>query len=162
MSEMWMRKSDVDLTEMVDEWVYAPIVNSRNKGFGGVAGILNPLLRYNVVARISIRAFQSLTIREKGVTITGIYASPQAMGDEERVVLAKIKKMSTGKALIIGDVNARHKSWIRKANTLGTRLKRGAARHHWNIKAPVGPTLTIRSQDVSTPDIKISKEMLQK
>lgn len=87
-------------------------------------GYSKPLLRYEVVAKISMRTIQSLTIRVKEVTIRDIYISPHAKEQEEGEVLEKIERMSRGKASIIGDVNARHKSWDRKANTRGTRVKK--------------------------------------
>lgn len=79
--------------------------------------IVNPLLRYKVVAKISIKTIKSLTILVKGVAIKGIYESPHASEEEERVMLEKIEKMSRCRALIIGHVNARHNSWDRMANS---------------------------------------------
>lgn len=115
LSETRMKKSDADLKEVEHEWIYAPIVNSRKKGFGRTAIIANSLLRYEMVAKIFMGTMQSLTIRVRGLTITGIYVSPHTKEGEEREVLKKIEKMSRGKGLIIGDVNAQHKSWNKKA-----------------------------------------------
>lgn len=84
LSETWIRKSDANLADMVNEWIFAPIVNSRNKGFGGVAAMVNPLRRYEMVTKIFMRTIRSLTIRVKGATIASMYRHTHMRRKRER------------------------------------------------------------------------------
>lgn len=157
LSETWMRPCDVELASMVDDFVFGPIDNAKNRGFGGVAVVVSPLLEYEKVTKSATNTIQSITIRAKGVTVSGLYVSPKAQDEEERQALDRIRSLSRGAAVIIGDLNARHKTWDKKSNTRGRRLVKWVNTHRWNVKAPAGPTFTVRGIGASTPDIAITK-----
>lgn len=49
--ETWIRNGDTDLMKMIDEHVHNLAQTDVHRGFEGVAVIVNPLLRYKVVAK---------------------------------------------------------------------------------------------------------------
>lgn len=110
LGETCMRTCDVDISVMLDEFLYAPKRNSTNKGFGGLVVIVNPMIKYEVVRGTVTKNPQSLTIRTKGIQITGIYVSPKSKEVEELYTLEKVKQLSRGRSIIIDDINARHKN----------------------------------------------------
>lgn len=157
LSETWIRDEDEDLKEMVDECAHTPGQVKGKRGFGGVALIISPILDYEVVAIWETRTIQAITIRVSGISITGMYLSPAATAVEEKEVLEGITKASRGKAIIIGDLNARSVRWDEKSNRRGRDLVKWAAKFNWKIKAPSEPTFSVRSVGVSVIDIALVK-----
>lgn len=121
-SETWMKSSDTDISQMVDELVYANSHIAMKRAYGGMAVIIRPLLRYELVGKFFTERIQAITVLVSGVTITGIYISPNAKEDEELQALEKIKAISKGSAIIIRDMNARHEAWDSKTNGRGRRI----------------------------------------
>lgn len=109
LSETWLRPEDKDVALMLDEYIHAHSINARNKGFGGAALIVNPMIKYSAVTKISTTTTQMITIRTRGMTLTGLYISPKATKEDEKSIRTAIDNLSRGRAIIIGDLNARHK-----------------------------------------------------
>lgn len=118
---------------------------------------LKPVIRYSVVGNVATKRIQDLTIRTVGITLTGMYISPNSKEDEKLPILEKIRKHSRGRAIITGDLNARHKSKVTKSNSRARRLYKWANDNQWNISAPKNSTLAIRGVSVSTPDVALRK-----
>lgn len=155
LSETWMRKNDGDLRDMLDEYVYANETEGLTRGFGGVGLLINPVLPYETIAKLTTTCIQAVVVRVRGVTITGMYISPGATADDEARVLSKIDRLSRGQAIIIGDLNARNRRWDTRTNARGTRLVKWAAKHNWTIRPPSTPTFLTKNNGVSTPDLAI-------
>lgn len=156
-SETWIRECDKDMPKMVDEQVRNPSHEGKKRGFGGVAMMINPMIKYVVISKFATKNIQALTVRVHGVTITGLYIAPNAKAEEEAEALNTVQKISRGAALIIGDLNARSRDWDTKSNGRGRRLLKWARAHNWTPRAPKGHTFAIRGKGVSTIDITVMK-----
>lgn len=75
--ETWLRPCDLEMAEMVDDAVSGPFGHAHNRGFGGVAMLINPLIQYKTVTKMAMKDIRSITIRARAVTVTGLYISRQ-------------------------------------------------------------------------------------
>lgn len=126
------------------------------RGYGGVSIILNPLIRYQLKNKYSTSTIQSITAKVAAITITVIYIGPRASVTDETVVLDRIHKISTARAIIMGDMNTRHVKWDSRSKARGLRLVQWAERKAWIISGPA--VLSYRSpRGGSSPDIFMTK-----
>lgn len=86
--------------------------------------VINPFIDYILIAKWESRTIQAVAIRVRGIIIKSIYISPAATAEEEEKVLLAIQEVSTGRAIVIGDVNARNKICDKKSSRRGRRLER--------------------------------------
>lgn len=159
LSETWIRAQDEDLMEMLDEFVLINGSKRLTRGVRGVGLMINPWIRYDTNANLSTTSEQALVIRVNGITITGMYVSPNAKEREEMYILSQIRKVGRRRAIIIGDLNAERKRWDTRSNKRGRRIIKWAEAQNWTIQARTGATFTIKSRGVSTPDITITKRI---
>lgn len=95
--ETWLRKKDAMAREALDETEEAPESLQGRRGFGGVAFILNPIVKYTIVDRFSSRTIQFISIRIGRTSLTVIYVSPRAGKEEEEHVLGRINGTADGR-----------------------------------------------------------------
>lgn len=81
------------------------------RGFGGVAVIVNPLLKQEEIGALEGAPYQCLTIQVLNVHITTAYLSPSARKADETSVLKYIGQMYTCSSIVICDFIARHRQW---------------------------------------------------
>lgn len=157
LTETWIRKQDLDLQHMMDEYIVNPSQQGNKRGFGGVGLLIKEQFKYKVIWKYATKNIQAITIRLQDASLTGIYMSPCTRTEEAEEVFDKIRSVSRGAAIIIGDLNARHTMWDVKSNSKGRWLTKWTAKHRWNIGAPKDPTFFINDVGTSTLDITVSK-----
>lgn len=154
--ETWARVDDDPITEILDVSASAPPVINLNRGYGGVGVIINPLLQYDVRDKYVTSTVQSVTVKVSGTTIPVIYISPRATAEEELRALDRLHKLAGTRAVIMGDLNARHTSWDTQSNARGRRIARWARQKLWHICGPEQPSFR-SPRGSSAPDIFIVK-----
>lgn len=70
--------------------------------------VLNPLLEYRKIDQYASQRIQYVTVAVAEMIITVLYISPRTKKDEETKVLTRVKQFNGGKAVIMGDLNARY------------------------------------------------------
>lgn len=75
LSEMYMRTYDFDVTKMMERYIHEILQHTRSKSLDEMVVVANPMLKYEVITRISTKVIQSIAIRVKEVIITGICVS---------------------------------------------------------------------------------------
>lgn len=156
--ETWIREKDDALVKALDVTAEPSGLKAEQRGYGGVAMIINPLLPYEMIDKIATATTQAVTVKINNMTCSTAYISPRAKKHEENEILQRLNKISATSAIIIGDLNARHPSWDVKGNARGARLKKWALKHNWSIKAPEHPTF-ISQKGTSNPDIFLTRGM---
>jgi len=106
----------------------------------GLAFSIDQHLKYQRIFDIVDDAGQALAIRVEDLTIVNLYIQPQANNQLARGLLDKIANQMKGRGLIIGDFNARSRSWCTVDNARGPALIKWAEHAEWNIYAPEEPT----------------------
>jgi len=114
----------------------ASITRSRH----GLAISIAPDIKYSRLFDIHQDGGQALAIRIEDLTIINIYVRPSKSKKQLYTFLDTINKEVKGRAVIIGDWNARHPSWDASRNNLGTQLFKWINQKEWNIYAPDTPT----------------------
>lgn len=154
--ETWARKTDRELGKLTDVHASTEPAHRQCRGYGGVAAILNPCIKYSQIFEITTKRIQSVGIQVGDVAILTAYVSPGASRLEFTDFLNKCRMLRTGKTLIMGDFNCRHKSWDTKTNSRGVALAKWAAKFNWTVSAP--HTCTFHStQGGSTIDIVLHR-----
>lgn len=105
---------------------------------------------------ISNASMQVVSIRAGDITIFGVYISPTANRDFVKASLEKIESSTTGRKIIIGDLNARKRKWDKTDNAIGNLLHRWSTSAAWRIHAPTQPTFYC-STGSSTVDLLVTK-----
>lgn len=63
LSETRMRPSDIKVAEMVDDATSGSLQHSHNRGFGGVAILINPLIEHITVTKKATKNIKSIAVR---------------------------------------------------------------------------------------------------
>jgi len=85
---------------------------SRFRGQGGIALLYREDLDTKVLARHGNSAYQILAIQvNPNLTVIGVYLSPSAPRSQVQEFLDKLKSLTRGPTVIMGDWNSRHQDW---------------------------------------------------
>ena len=154
--ETWLRPSDLASQKQFTETASALPDHNGWRGQGGVAFILSPLLQYRVIKTYAQVDFQYVTLNITGTYVTVLYIRPNIPQSSFLQCLNEIQALTRGKSVVMGDLNARHKTWEKATNSHGRWLVEWATSNKWNIDAPAGPTF-IGHQGTSTVDLFLTK-----
>ena len=125
---------------------------------GGVAAVLPPLLRYRVLRRLSHANYQLMSISTMKISVVGAYISPCISKEDVSNALDWILQAASGPTIVLGDFNARHKTWDSKTYPRGTSLFEWAQSLKWNINAPSSASHRTR-QGESKIDLVLVKNL---
>lgn len=150
--ETWLRKGNTPEKQLLSELASVTSEDATQRGFGGVGMIINPLIRYTLIANVTERTHQYVCIRTGDVHITTLYFAPKTNKETDIKVWDEVTNITKGKSIIIGDLNARHKNWDKHSNPRGIRFNKWAHAQGWKITAPTQHTCQARN-GTSTPDI---------
>lgn len=150
--ETWHSKKDVVFMHGTTEEVSVERVGVMGRPYGGVALFMHPLVGYQLVEKRASTSLQYITVLSAGIHLTTVYISPSATADEVTDFLERVHTMQRGKAVVMGDLNARHLRWDRKTTVRGRLLSAWADRNGWSIEAGDGPTCHTH-RGGSSPDL---------
>lgn len=154
--ETWCKEDDQDLLNMMDEYVNTERPHPRCRGYGGVGLIVNPIIKYTLIEKCTTKTHQHISIQIGNVMIVIIYISPITKAPETMSLLDGIKAYARGDTIIIGDLNARNRSWDSSSNSKGIMIKNWAEIHNWEIHNPCGKTC-VTPNGSSSPDMGLTK-----
>lgn len=154
--ETWMRPKETNQMKMLNEVASTIQEKPTTRGYGGVALMIHPLIRYTLITKAAERTHQYITIRTGDVHITILYMAPANAKETDRKIWEEVTSIAKGKAIIMGDINARHTDWDRKTNLRGARIKKWASEQGWKVTAPKEHTCTTRMGS-STPDLVLHR-----
>ena len=154
--ETWLRPGDISSQKQFDETVSVLQDHGGWRGQGGVGFIISPLLHYRIVERYAQVEFQYVIINIAGTYLSVLYIRPNISRPSFLQCFNQIQKLTRGKSVVMGDLNARHKSWDTTTNSHGRWLVEWATSNQWHIDAPGGPTF-IAHQGTSTVDLFLTK-----
>lgn len=125
---------------------------------GGVQLIARPgfYLRYRAHLRTD-NAQVIITSLQSGLTIIGAYIAPVRGQAVMQSILAWIRPWMRGGAVLMGDLNSRHKRWDVHTNNYGKLLSAWASDNRLDIYAPTTATC-ITSSGASTIDLFLSRQ----
>lgn len=112
---------------------------------GGTAVLNKPGLHYKVIRKAIFASTELVAVQVEGSLIGGVYIPPIAPWRGVEQALETFRSLLNGKALLIGNLNARHRDWCVKDNRRGEWLRQWAIDHRWEIHAP--PQTTCRSSN---------------
>jgi len=124
---------------------------------GGITIFLKNSIKHRVVLRIVNPTIQALGITVGDTTYVAIYIPDQMHPKILLHELVKIHMTCRGKTVLIGDFNARHKSWCQKTNANGRCLKHWAEKCGWEIHAPPFPTRVGPRRAMTTIDLVVTR-----
>lgn len=153
--ETWHTAEDAPFLSEADETIE---VQRTGKGrpMGGVAMYIHPLLKYKLIDKIATRRYQYITIQVTDTFITMAYISPAASEAEVEKVLEGVDRRRKGKAILMGDLNARNRKWDKITNRRGTKILEWARSRGWEIRGAGGPTCHSNG-GASSPDLFMIK-----
>lgn len=102
---------------------------------------------------IKDRHIQAVAARHGDITIGAIYIAPQLSKSQMDQALSRISHAVRGRVLMLGDLNARTKTWCTATNANGASLQRWVTRYHLRVVAPAYPTYS----QSSTVDLILAK-----
>lgn len=156
LTETWQRPTERIHIPLKYESITLPPTGTRRRGNGGVAILINHKYDLTVTDKHADKYIQYIAVRVEGLVITAIYASPGTQVRHLRKTLNTIRYRGRGRALIMGDLNARHHNWCTRTNPRGTEIDRWSLKFNWNIIAANEPTFCNR-QGRSNIDIALIK-----
>ena len=113
---------------------------NRRRGNAGIALAWKPTIEGETVLKHKSTNTQLITTRFGELSTSIAYISPAASTEELRTTLNRYRKQSQPKAIIMGDINARHNQWDRSTNTKGSEILKWAGQYGWTINASVSPS----------------------
>jgi len=137
-------------------------------GRGGVSIVIRKHLTCKLVHKYGNQYTQVVIARVAGLYIAGVYHSPAAPPGLLPRELDDIHRLCNGPAIIMGDMNSRHRSWdphLSFPHTRGAKLRDWCDRKHWNVRAPMGHTYQgegANIQNRSTVDIALLRQLKDK
>ncbi|PXF39596.1 RNA-directed DNA polymerase from mobile element jockey [Gracilariopsis chorda] len=140
----------------------APHVPRANRRQGGVLVCVRAPLVVRLAAGVCTPTYQAMTVTlyhpglHDEVTLSGVYASPQASQQELTKLLSHLSAASGGAAIIAGDLNARHPNWDKKKNAQGSVVRDFIIKHRYRIAVPANPTFQ-SPHGSSTVDVSICR-----
>ena len=156
--ETWLRPQDVLQTNLFDESVSVTQSHGGWRGQGGVAVKIHPLMRYSVLSKVATEKYQLLAMSVAQTQVVSLYLSPLVPKEVFLECLNTAHKTCRGKAVIMGDFNARHRTWDRTSNSHGRWLVAWAKKHRWVIHAPSEPTFS-GHRGSSTVDLVLTRSL---
>lgn len=154
--ETWIRGTNDRLEEALDGSTTAPPSEQLNRGYGGVGIIIHPLVPYEIRDRYSTSTIQTITATLMSTTVSVVYISPRATAEQETTALSRIHKISGERAVVMGDMNARHTAWDKVCNPRGRRIARWARKNAWRVIGPDEPSFRTAKGE-SYPDLFMVK-----
>lgn len=101
---------------------------------GGVAICVRHGLRFETIKKKMFDRTQIVVIKIAGAYLGGIYSPPGATWRGFEQALDMFNSTATGKAILLGDFNARHRRWCYGSNARGRKLVEWATRRRWVFK----------------------------
>lgn len=156
LQETWTRPGD-PLPPWITAAVSAPVPARAIRGFGGVAVVVNPAVKHQVVCSRATKTYQFIILSISGMHLAVVYLSPLALKNEALECLNAVKRLAPPPTAIVGDFNARHVDWDHEGNYRGALLKKWCADASFSVQAPSEPTF-VSHQGQSTIDLGLLKD----
>lgn len=107
-----------------------------------------------LIKKITTPMLQAIIARHKsGITIVGCYVPPGQRLENVSNALSLLDKHIRGTVVLLGDFNARARTWDRAQNVHGTALSKWCSRHHLKVTAPSTPSC----RNTSNVDLFLSR-----
>lgn len=140
--------------------------NDRSTGAGGgVAIAIRRRMKYNILPDLKTRVFESLGIEIETcfgkLFVAAVYLPFQCTGEQKNFLKGDLNKLTRNKSkfLIIGDFNAKHRSWNNaQSNSNGRLLFNDCTGGHYSILFPNGPTCFSSARNPSTIDLVLTDQ----
>lgn len=123
--ETWHSDDDKVFNHATTEEVTMEKQGRLGRPMGGMAIYINPLIRYKLVEKKATKHCQYITVIVGHVHITMVYISPAATKHDMEQFLARMQVIKREKAVIVGDLNARHSRWDKRTTTRGRNWRTG-------------------------------------
>lgn len=114
-------------------------------------------LKYKMLRKAVFAKSMLIAIHIGGATLGAIYSLPSASWAGLKACLETFQSLSQGKALLVGDFNARHQNWCTRNNPRGRKLSDWALLRRWSIVAPAQSTFRSSSGATSVIDLALVK-----
>jgi len=162
-TEVWTEVPDIGGFSVINCQAPRKESDTRGRESGGVAFIINTLVKFRELRKHSQPEFQALSVSIRGTPVVGIYLRP-------KTVLPKLKefqeialRFGRGSSVIIGDFNARHSLWDKfitpqQITTQGRAIYNMAAKHKLCVVAPRSPTCK-HHNGASTIDLALTRNI---
>lgn len=124
---------------------------------GGITVLVRDRIACKLVYKKIYRRTEVVVLLIGVACVAAVYCPPRAPWDGLRDALGDIHRASRGKALIIGDMNARHITWCSKSTARGRSLRKWATENGWRIHATNNPTCRNSAGTLSTIDLVLTK-----
>lgn len=89
---------------------------------------------------VSAPKFQMVSVTYRALRIIGAYISPSIQQGPAAMCSVHLARLSAPQSVIVGDLNARHKTWCERTNRAGTWLTQFTLNTRWTIHPPDLPT----------------------
>lgn len=135
-----------------------PVAGPSRQHRGGVRLLAGPKGRLRYRAHLNTQEAQILVAKSSdGILIIGAYIAPLRGKSKMQSILEWIKPWLRGKAVLLGDLNARNRNWDSDTNAYGSALQAWASTHGAKVYAP--PTTTcVTALGASTVDLLVARE----
>jgi len=146
------------------QWKYEALAGT--KASGGVAIWTKRHIEYKRIFDFEKGGIQGLAIRVGNTSIVGTYLPPHAPMATTRDFFEEVNRRTSGRVLIIGDLNSNNTEWgfhpentQHRTSTRGKWLGNWVKRKGWDVYAPSQPSYYHPSMrtEPSTPDILVAK-----
>lgn len=152
LSETWINGDKIDYSTQMNLAVNNKTSNKNNRSFGGVAMIINPIIKFKIIREMAHPKYQFITIGLTNLTVTVCYISPSASAGTVEGAMVEIQRHTGDRAIVMGDFNARHKQWDDTTNSRGIVIKRCSIKREWQIQKSAEMTC-YAARGCSKPDL---------
>lgn len=153
LSEIW--NSPPDNPFQVISCIRPHSTNQRRRS-GGVALVASRGTPMRPLSTFTHSRFQLLSASVYGCIVIAVYLSPRLSAADLDSLFHHLRLMARGRAIILGDFNARHSDWDSISNLHGQRLRAWADKSHFQLYKPPSSTFFTPSGS-STVDLALAR-----
>lgn len=157
-TETWQRSDKVTGHRTNDLSIAGPLrKGSKTQHHGGVRLLASPRCKLRYLSHLRKPFGQAIVASNScGIVIIGAYISPLHGRATFESILEWIRPWLRGQAILVGDLNARHRHWDTDYNAYGTALKEWSTAIDARVYAPRQVTCS-NSTGASTIDLFVSR-----
>lgn len=119
---------------------------------GGVALLFQGTPAHSVIYRKVTDHLQAVAVRMAGISIATVYVNPDIRKQNFLTEFQRLSTVCPGRAIMMGDFNARHETWCQRRKTIGSTPENWADKNGWRVEASAEPTFG-SSRYTSNPDL---------
>ena len=122
-------------------------VYGQKRGSGGVALAAPFDVPMRLLQSFQHKRFELLSASVYGCIVVAVYLSPRLSEQDMSLFFTELRKMARGRAIVMGDFNARHVQWDVTTTTQGRRLHDWATRANFRTVRPPSATFFSRHRN---------------